>query len=373
MNFDLSEEQKMLQKTVRDFVKQESTVERFRKLRDADGSGYEKSTWAQMGELGWLAMPFPESVGGFGGSFVDAALILEQLGSTLVPEPYLASVCMAGMALLHGGDAAQHERYLAPMLEGRTTLAFAGFERNSRNDITRIETRAEVQGDDFVLNGQKPFVLNGHAADHIVVSALVGTELALFVVDGSAAGLERKTVRLFDGQRAGQLSLKDVKVSKDARLSSADAAQVITRTIDFAAAASVAEGVGVAQSMLGMTMEYLKTREQFGVKIGSFQALQHRAVEMYVEVELLKSISAEASVRAEEEGTERTQAVSAAKVQLATGAQFVSRASIQLHGGVGVTDEHDIGLFFKRMQVLSVVGGDEVHHVRRYAAAIAAE
>lgn len=369
MDFDLSEEQKMLQKTVRDFVKQESTVERFRKLRDADGIGYESSAWQQMGELGWLAMPFPESVGGFGGSFVDAAIILEQLGSTLVPEPYLASVCMAGMALLRGGDAGQHERYLAPMLEGRTTLAFACLERGSRFDIARIETRAEAQGDDFVLTGEKTFVLNGHAADHIVVSALVGSELALFVVDGTADGLERKAVRLFDGQRAGQLRFSGVRVGKDARLSNADAKHVIAHTLDFAAAASVAESVGVAQSMLGMTVEYLKTREQFGVKIGSFQALQHRAVEMYVEVELLKSISAEASVRAEEEGPERMKAISAAKLQLATGATFVSRASVQLHGGVGVTDEHDIGLFFKRMQVLSVVGGDEVHHVRRYASA----
>lgn len=369
MNFDLEDDQKMLAKTVADFAKKESPVERFRKLRDGDGAGWEKSTWKQMGELGWLAVPFPESVGGFGGSFVECALVLEQLGKTLVPEPYLASVVLGGMALLRAGDAKQHERFLTPMLEGDTSLALAVAERATRFDTSLANTTATQDGEGYVLEGEKIFVLNGHAADHIVVSAMLGDELALFVVDGDGEGVRRDTIRLIDGHRGARVRLEKARVDGDRRLQSAPAGEVLERVMDYAAAGAVAEGLGVAQTMLATTVEYLKTREQFGAKIGSFQALQHRAVDMFVEVELLRSISLEAMVRVDQDGPARTRSVSAAKHQLATGATFVSRQSIQLHGGIGVTDEADIGLFFKRMHTLTTVGGDEAFHAERFARA----
>lgn len=367
MDFDLSEDQKMLAKTVRDFGKKESTVERFRKLRDAeDGLGWDPKTWAQMGELGWLAVSFPEEVGGFGGSFLDVALVLEQMGQTLVPEPMIPSVVLGGHAVLAGGDAGQHERFITPMIEGQTTLAFAHAEAGTRMALPT--TTATKKGSGFVLEGTKPFVLNGHGANHLVVSAALDGAPALFVVDADA--VQRQTVRLMDGHRAAHVTLKGVEVGPDRQLAAAPAADVIAKTLDRGAAACVAEGLGVAHAMLWMTVEYLKTREQFGVKIGSFQALQHAAVDMFVEVELLKGMHLEAAVRADEDGLSRARAVSAAKLQLCQGGQLVSRQAIQLHGGVGVTDEHDIGLYFKRMHSLCTLFGDETAHVARYAASL---
>jgi len=362
MDFDLSEDQKMLERTVADFAKKESTVERFRKLRDADGAGWEKKTWAQMGELGWLGVSFPEELGGFGGDFVATGLILEQLGKSLVPEPYLASVVLAGQALMRAGTPEQRKQLLAPMIEGKTSLALAWAERKSRFDPGAIEATAKKSAGGFTLHGEKVFVLNGHAADHVVVSAKLDGEVALFVVDGEA--LERQTVGLIDGHRGAMIRMAGVEVGEDRKL--AGGLEELQRALDYGAAATVAEGLGVAQAMLAMTVEYLKTREQFGVKIGTFQALQHRAVEMFVEVELLKSICVEALVRADEDGPERTKAIAAAKHQLSTGATFVSREAIQLHGGIGVTDEADIGLFFKRMHALTTICGDDAHHTRRY-------
>lgn len=373
MDFDLSEDQQLLAKTVADFRKSRSPVERFRELRDGEGQGWDAKIWAEMGELGWLGVPFPEAAGGLGGSFVEAAIILEQLGPSLAPEPYLASVILGGYALALGGGEAQHERWLAPMLEGETSLALAWAEADSRFDPTRVRCEARPEGAGFRLHGAKRFVLNGHAADQLVVSAESPEGLALFVVDGEAEGLTRTTLGLIDGQRGAHLNFEGVAVSAEQRLSAAPAEQVLARVLDYGAAATVAEGVGVASAMLDMTTEYLGTREQFGVKIGSFQALQHRAVDMFIELELLRSLNMEAMVRADEAGPdhdsdERAAAISAAKYQLATGGQFISRQSIQLHGGIGLTDEHDIGLFFKRMQALATICGDARHHTGRFAA-----
>ena len=365
MDFDLSEDQQMLAKTVRDYARKESTVERFRKLRDADGPGFDPKAWAQMGELGWLSVPFPESVGGFGGSFVDCGLVLEEFGKTLVPEPYLPSVVLAGRALLRAGDEAQHERFLQPMMEGETSLALAYAERGARFDPLSVETKAVADEDGWRLTGEKIFVLNGHAADHILVSAVLDGELALFVVEGGAENLQRETLRLIDGHRGARLRFESTPVV--ARLAAASTEDVLLRAMDDGAAATVAEGLGVLQTMLWTTVEYLKTREQFGVKIGSFQALQHRAVDMFVEVELLRSIATEAMVRADEDGPERTAAIAAAKVQLGVGGALVSRQALQLHGGIGVTDEADIGLFFKRHHALMTLFGDVDHHVRTHA------
>lgn len=367
MDFDLNEDQKMLAKTVADFGRKESGIERFRKLRDAEGPGFSKQTWAQMGELGWIAVAYPEEVGGFGGGMVEAGLILEQMGKTLIPEPFLSSAVLGGRALLRGGNADQHAKWLAPMLEGQSVIALAWAEAKSRFDAAAIETTATKDGEGFVLNGEKTFVLDGVVADQLVVSAKLDGEVALFVVDGEAT--ERQALGLIDGHRAAKITLKDIKVGADAHLSAMAGIDALSRTLDDGAAATVAEGLGVAQAMLAMTSEYLKTREQFGVKIGSFQALQHRAVDMFVEVELLKSINIASLVGAgNDEQSERESAIAAAKHHLATGATFASRQAIQLHGGVGVTDEHDIGLFFKRMHSLTTICGDDAFHSARFEA-----
>jgi alkylation response protein AidB-like acyl-CoA dehydrogenase len=368
MDFDLDQEQKLLAKTASDFAKNESPVERFRKLRD-DGTAYEPAVWRKMGELGWLGVPFSESVGGFGGSFIECALILEQLGTTLVPEPYLASVVLGGMTLAQAGNAEQHEAYLGPMIEGETTLALAYSEAQSRYDVSAIETTATPDAGGYRLCGDKVWVLNGHRADHLIVSAKAPGGVTLFVVPREAAGVNVRVAKTIDGQNAAFIRFDDVIVGADARLGDeGSGGATLDRTMDYAAAGAVAEGVGVASTMLRMTVEYLGTREQFGVKIGSFQALQHRAVDMYAEVELLRSISMASMVRADEEDpSTRRGDISAAKYQLATGGIWVAQQSIQLHGGIGVTDEHDIGLYFKRMYALNALFGDQEHHVARFA------
>ncbi|MCB9592104.1 MAG: acyl-CoA dehydrogenase family protein [Sandaracinaceae bacterium] len=364
MDLSLTEDQKMIRETAATFVKKESPVERSRKLRDTD-LGHDAAVYRQMGELGWLGLPLPEHVGGFGGSMVDAAILLEEFGKTLVPEPYLASVVLGGMAVAHGASTAQQQELLGPMVEGDSVLALGWAERGSRYDASAIEARAEKRGDAWSITGEKVWVLGGHAADHLVVSAKTGAGVSLFHVAAGAKGLDVTTVKTMDGRKAATLRLEG---AEGALLGDEGAAgPVLDHVLDKAAAAACAEGVGVANAVLWMTVEYLKTRKQFGVPIGIFQALQHRAVDMFVQTELLKGTSILANAKCEStDPVERAQAVSAAKAQLSTGGFFVVAQGTQLHGGVGVTDEHDISLYFKRMRALMALFGDEEHHVARY-------
>jgi alkylation response protein AidB-like acyl-CoA dehydrogenase len=368
MDFELDQDQHMLAKTVADFAKNESPVERFRQLRD-DEIGYDPALWRKMGELGWMGVPFPDSVGGFGGSFIECAIVLENLATTLVPEPYLASVVLGGMTLARAGNAEQHEAYLTPMIEGETTLALASSEAQSRYDVSAVETTAMPVGGGYELSGEKVWVLNGHHADHLIVSAKAPGGVTLFVVPRAAEGVNVSVAKTIDGQKAAFVKLHNVAVADDARLGKeGSGAAVLDRTMDYAAAAAVASGVGIAATMLQMTVDYLGMREQFGVKIGSFQALQHRAVDMYAETELLRSISMAAMVRADEDDANTRRAdISAAKYQLATGGIWVAQQALQLHGGIGVTDEHDIGLYFKRLYALNALFGDAEYHVARFA------
>ena len=372
MNFELTEDQKMIVQSVRDFVKRELPIERMRKMRD-DDLGYDKAVWKQMGELGWLGISLPESVGGFGGSFVDASLIVETFGGTLVSEPYTESAIVAAHTLLAAGDDGQHQRWLAPMVMGDTSLALAWAERGSRYDVTRVATRADKVGDGWNIKGEKVWVLNGHAADQLIVSARTSGDeadaagVSLFVLDGDHPGLERKPLKTMDGRRAAAIQI-DCQVSADRMLGAeGEAAACLARAMDLGAAACCSEAAGVMKAALHMTVEYLKTREQFGVTIGTFQALQHRAVDMLVEAQLAQSMAIMAAIKvADTDSTERQRAVSSAKAHIGASGKLVSQQAIQLHGGIGVTDEADIGLYFKRMHVLSVLYGDEDHHVARY-------
>lgn len=373
MNFDLTDEQRLLVDTVSSFVKKQSPVTRLRALRE-DPVGWSRDLWRQMGEFGWLGVSLPESVGGLGGSFADVALILEQLGATLVPEPLLAAL-VAAAPILRLGTAEQQARWLAPLAAGEQSLALAWAEAQSRYDVADVATRAAQTGGGYRLDGAKRFVLNGHAADVLVVSARTSGAprdhegVSLFVLDRDTPGLTITPVKTMDGHRAGMLALTGVEVPADRRLGAEGGARAaLEEAMDLGAAAACAEGAGITRAVLAMTTEYLRTREQFGVKIGSFQALQHRAVDMFVETELCKSTAILAAIRAADpDEVERMGAVSAAKVQLAVGGRYVTQQAIQLHGGIGVTDEHDVGLYFKRMHVLNTLFGDEEHHVARYA------
>jgi alkylation response protein AidB-like acyl-CoA dehydrogenase len=373
MNFDLTEEQQMIVASVAKFVANDSPVERFRKLRGSE-RGWEPEMWERMGEYGWLGVAFPEEQGGFGGRFVDLALILEQLGRGLVPEPYLASVVLAGGLLSRLGSAAQREAFLTPMIEGRSSLALAYAERQSRYELADCLTTAERDGGGWVLRGEKVWVLNGAAADQVIaVARSAGQQqgargLSFFIVDGNAPGLTRTPVSGMDGQRSGLLHFDGVRVGADRLLGEEGAAHAwLEWAVDRGAAAACAEGQGELQELFDRTVAYLKQRQQFGVPIGSFQALQHRAADMYAEVELCRSTMLLAAIQADNEDAEERKAdVSAAKLQLAQGGWFIQENAIQLHGGIGVTDEQDEGLFFKRVRVLQALFGDADHHVDRF-------
>ena len=375
MNFDLTDDQKLLVESVQKFCREESPVERLRKMRD-NPIGWEKSTWQKMGELGWLGVAFPEDVGGLGGSFQDLALIVEQLGTTLVPEPIIASIAVAGRALLEAGTESQKEELLSPTLAGEQSLALAYLERESRHDVTNVQTTATKAGSGYTITGQKRWVLNGQAADHILVSARTSGEardrdgVSLFVVDPGMKGVSIKTIQCMDSHKAALLDLDGVEVGQDRRLGEAGkAADVLDLALDSGAATACAEGSGIVQSVLQMTRNYLCEREQFGAKIGTFQALQHRCVDMFVQTELVKSMAIMAMIKLDDtDADERRRAISACKAQLTTGGIFVCRQGIQLHGGIGVTDEHDVGLYFKRMHILNTLFGDEAFHAARYGA-----
>jgi len=365
MNFALTEDQRMLVDAALAFTRKQSPVSRMRKLRE-DPIGWSPEVWRQMGDLGWLGLVFPEAVGGVGTSFVDLALVLEQLGQTLVPEPIIPSL-VAGVAILAAGDAAQQGAWLTPMVAGRSSLALAWAEADGRYDPGHVATRAEPTLAGFRLTGHKRFVLDGHAATQLVVSAQGAEAVSLFVVDAGVPGVRVRPVRTLDGRRAALVDL-DVEVAADRRLGG-DGVAALAHALEVGAAAACAEGVGLMRAVLAMTTEYLRTREQFGVKIGSFQVLQHRAVDMFIETELAYSAAIAAAIRIDgDDPAERTAAVASAKVQLAESGRYVTQQAIQLHGGIGITDEHDVGLYLKRMLALNVMFGDAEHHLARFAA-----
>lgn len=371
MDFQLTSDQKMMKETAASFVKKSSPVERVRKLRE-DARGWDPAVWRQMGELGWLGLAMPESAGGFGGKMVDVAVLLEQLGTTLVPEPYIASVVLGGMAVAAAGSEAQRSELLGPMIEGSTSLALAWTERSARYDAHDVSTAASKRASSWSLLGEKVWVENGHAADHLIVSARTSGDrrdrdgISLFVVPKDSKGLTIQSVKTMDGGRAAIARFDGAEAQLLGEEGRGGA--ILSHVLDKAAAAACAEGLGIAKTVLWMTVEYLKTRKQFDVPIGVFQALQHRAVDMFVQVELMKGTSILANAHADEEDAAlRQRSVSTAKVQLTTGGFYVVAQGTQLHGGIGVTDEHDISLYFKRMRVLHALYGDEQFHLERFA------
>ena len=380
MDFELNEDQKLLKDSAAQFTKS-SPVTRMRKLRSHgstghgthagqnDPIGWEPSVWKQMAELGWLGLCFPEDVGGLGMTFFDLCLIVEELGKTLVPEPLIASVILAGGAVLHAGTKAQQKALLGPMIDGKTSLALAWAEKNGRYDASVVSTQATLANGEYTLKGEKVWALNGHVADTLIVSAKTASGISLFAIPKEAAGVTITPIKTMDGQRAAHVHLGGVSVPASALLGEeGKALPAIEAALDLAAAATCSEAVGIASTVLWMTVNYLNVRKQFGVAIGTFQALQHKAVDMFVETELLKSTAILATLKATDpEVDERKRAVSIAKAQLSSGGKLIVQHAVQLHGGIGITDEHDVGLYFKRMNVIASLFGDEEHHLARFA------
>lgn len=375
MDFDFSEEQRMLKDSVDRLVTDKYDFDA-RKIHAKGEHGFSEEIWKQFADLGLLALPFSEEDGGFGGGAVETMLVMESLGRALALEPYLASIVLSGGVLRHAASPEQRAELIGPIASGDLKLAFAHAERHARYNLAHVETRARKDGDVYVLDGEKSLVLNGDAAHKLIVSARIkGTNrdregIALFVVDAKAPGVSRRGYATQDGARAAEITFANVRVPADSVLGEpGKALPIIERVADEAIAALCSEAVGCMEAMHKDTVEYLKTRKQFGVTIGSFQALQHRAVEMFVALEQARSITMYATMMAaDSDPTERGRAMSAAKAQIGRSLRFVGQQAIQLHGGVGMTYELKVGHYFKRVTMIDMMFGDADHHLAKLAA-----
>ena len=374
MDFDFSDEQRMLDETVRRLVKDEYDLAK-RKTYMAQPEGFSRKLWAQYAEIGLLGMPFAESEGGSGGSPVETMIVMESFGRGLAVEPYLATVILGGGLVSLACSAAQKRAILPQVAEGKLMLAFAHGERQARYALSDVETRATRDGGAYVLSGQKGVVLHGDSADKLVVSARTGgtsrekNGISLFLVDRKAKGVSLRGYPTVDGLRAAEVTLDKVRVEADAVLGAIDGAYpAIEHAVDRAIAALAAEAVGIMEVLNATTLEYLKTRKQFGVPIGSFQVLQHRMAEMVIEHEQTKSLAILAALSADgTDARERRRVISAAKAQVGKSGRFIGQQAIQLHGGIGMTEEYAAGHYFKRLTMIDQSFGDEDHHLDRFA------
>ena len=379
MNFDLSEEQQLLADTLKRYLTKEYTIDARAKIM-ASATGFSETVWAALAEMGLLGVPFAEEHGGFGGTAVDVMLVMEALGESLVVEPYWVNVGLAGRLVARGASAEQQKRLLPALIQGKHRLAFAHTERGARYDLRHVGTRAKRSGQGFTLDGEKRAVLHGAAADTLIVSArTTGSDtdpsgISLFLVDRGASGLTVKDYRTIDELRAADVWLSGVSVPPDAMLGAEGRAiALIEDAADYATALLCAEAVGAIRFANEATLEYLKTRRQFGVPIGSFQALQHRMVDMVISYEQARSMACLACVKVDTAGAaERRRAVSAAKIKVADACRHVSQEAVQLHGGMGMTEELKISHTFRRLTMIGQTFGDAEHHLERFAASDAA-
>ncbi len=375
MDFELSDEQRQLQDSVARFVQDNYSFEQRRAIV-ATEAGYSEDHWKQMAELGWLGLALPEDHGGIGLGPVETMIMMEEFGKGLVAEPYMATVVLGAGAVVHGGSDAQKSAILPAVAEGNLKLALGFAERQSRYNLADVATTAApIRDGSFKLNGMKGVVFGAPSADKIIVSARTSggprdaDGISLFVVDANQAGVSVRGYPTADGLRAGEVTLENVEVGQDALLGAMGAGlPVLEKVIDLAIAAIAAEATGAMSHLNDMTLEYIKTREQFGQPIGRFQVLQHRMVDMFIAHEEAKSMAMMAAMRVEEaDAGERKKAMSAAKVQIGKSGRYVGQQAIQLHGGIGMTDEYAAGHYFKRLTMVDRTFGDVDFHLKRFS------
>ena len=368
MDFDLSEDQRLLKDSVDRLIADHYGFEQRKKyLREP--AGHSPAMWNQITELGLLGLPFEETLGGFNGGAVETAIVMEAFGRGLVLEPFFATVILGGGLLRRAAPPAMLGALAPKVAAGKLKLAFAHVERHSRYNLADVTTTAHRDGSGYILDGAKSVVIHGDAADRIFLTARIAGErrarngIGLFLVDPASPGVTRRGYPTQDGLRAAELTLTNVRVGADDLLND-NALPLIEHVIDEAIAALCAEAVGAMQSMQDLTLEYLKTRKQFGRPIGSFQVLQHRSVDMLVAIEQARSMAMFAAVMAGEENpVERRKAISAAKVQIGRSGRHVGQEAIQLHGGIGMTNEYAVGHYFKRVTMIDQVYGDADTHL----------
>ena len=374
MDFEFTDEQRLLRDSVDRLLADHYGFAQRRGYL-AEPEGWSTALWSRYAEQGLLGLPFAEEYGGFGGGPIEIMLVMEALGRVLALEPYLATVVLGGTVLRLAGSEAQKSAILPKVAEGGMTLAFAHGERQARYDLTDVLTTAKPTARGWIFDGAKSVVLHGNGADRLIVSARVEGErddpdgIGLFLVDAKANGVARRAYPMRDGTRAAEISLSGVEVARDDVFGEPGMAlPVIERVVEAGIAATSAEAVGAMEAMHAMTLEYLKTRQQFGKPIGQNQVLQHRAAEMLISLEQGRSMAMLAAMMVDEPNpAERTRNIAMAKVGVGQASRFVAQNAVQLHGGIGMTEEYAVGHYFRRVMVIEHMFGDPTYHLSRLA------
>ena len=372
MNFELSEEQKMIQQSVERFVQENYDLTNRVKISSED-PGYSQEYWTAMAELGWLGLAFSEEEGGFGGNQIDTLVLMEQFGKGLVLEPFLANIVLGGGAIKRGGSPAIKESILPNLIEGNLQVTLAYAEEQSRFDIEDVATAAREDGSNFIINGKKSMVLNAESADKIVVvtrtsgSQVDEDGISLLLVDATSKGIERENFPTVDGLRASEITFTDVEVSSDNLIGEKDKGfSILQAVVNDAILALSAEAVGAMEVLYKDTVEYTQQREQFDHPLSDFQVLQHRMVDMFMEYEQCKSLLLRATMETVQDPILAQRTVHALKHLIGKSGIFVGESAVQLHGGMGVTEELRIGHFFKRLLVIDSQFGNSDFHLDKF-------
>jgi len=376
MDLSWSSEQQQLRDSVQRWVTQSYPFEARRKLI-ASELGWSRDNWRQFAELGWLGAALPEDVGGIGGSAVETLIVMEAFGRGLVTEPYLPAIVLGAGLIADAGSAAQKNALLGGVVEGKTLLALAYAEPAARYETFNVTTKAAKKGAGYALSGHKCVVINGGEADRLIVSARTAGAprdaggISLFLIDPKAKGVRLKSYPTVDGGRAAEVMLDDVAVAAGDLVGPADGGlPILEHALDRGIAAVAAEASGAMAVLHDTTLEYLKTRKQFGVALSTFQALQHRMVDMFVHCEESKSMALKAALEVDnDDAAARARTLAAVKVQIGKAARSVGQESVQLHGGIGMTMEYKVGHYFKRLSCIETLFGDVDHHLERFARA----
>lgn len=374
MSMVLNEDQLMLKQSAQDFCQANAPVSELRRVRDnRDPDGFSRELWQQMVALGWAGMAIPEEYGGFGFGYGGLEVVLEETGRNLVPSPLVATVLLCATAINLGGSQAQKSALLPSIAAGELLMALA-LEETAFHNPSRIQCSAQSNGTGFVLNGQKTFVLDGHVADQLIVVARTSGDrddangISLFLVDRDAQGLNITRSEMVDSRNSANIQLHNVQVAEEALLGELDKGyEILEKTLDVARIGVAAEMLGNAQEVFDRIIDYLKQREQFGVLIGAFQGLQHRAATMYSELELCRSAVRRAFAELDGAQEDVPALASVAKAKLSEILGLISNEGVQMHGGIGMTDEFDIGFYLKRARVVQALLGDAAFHRDRYA------
>lgn len=374
MDFNFTEEQGMIRDSLARMIREQYDFETRMDVIKSD-SGWRPEMWAQLAELGLFMAPFSEDDGGLGGGPVDAMIVMEEFGKGLVVEPFVPSVVCAGGFLKHAGSAAQKEEHLMAIMGGEATFAFAYAEPRGRYNLAHLETTAKKDGAGFVLNGHKAVVIGAPWADKLVVTARTSGAtsdregISVFIVDKTAPGVSTRDYPTNDGRRASDVYFENVALGEAALIGELDnGLDLIERVVDEATAAVCAEAMGAMGVAHKMTVEYSRQRKQFGVPIGKFQVLQHRMVDMFMEHEQSVSMTYMATMKLDEPAEARKRAVSAAKTRIGQAGRLIGQDAVQIHGGMGMTEELAVGHYFKRLSMINIEFGDVDHHMRRYTA-----